>query len=151
MLRALPGQYRALVGGEDRHLRVCRHQRGSWSAVECVTHLTEVLQRADTLLSLVMFSEGRVLLTPVIEAPRASANTVEWQAALIGLGGAAEHLACTIENVPPQGWRAVGEHDERVVCATELAWAAVHDGSRHLEDARGAMAEFNGAQNALAR
>jgi len=98
-----------------------------------------------------MSSEGRVLLTPVVEAPRASANTVEWHAALIELGRAAEHLACTIENVPPQGWQAVGEHDERVVCAAGLAWAAVRDGTRHLEDAREAMAEFNGAQNALAR
>jgi len=141
----------ALVGEENSHVRVGQPQRGSWSALECVTHLTEVVQRADILLSLVMSSEGRVLLTPVIEAPRASANTVEWHAALIGLGGAAEHLACTIENAPPQGWQAVGEHDQRVVCAAELAWAAVHDGTRHLEDARGAMAEVDGAQNSLVR
>lgn len=47
----------------------------------------------------------------------------DWQAALVSLGLAAEHLACAIENPTARGWQA-DAFDRRAVNAAELAWGA---------------------------
>lgn len=139
MLRRLATDYRELVAEAGGDIRALQHPHGSWSALECAAHVTDVFQGSGALLGRFLASESPDLDQVSIEAPRASANAAGHQAVLASLDVASEHLACIIENASPQDWRRVAVRGQRQTTAEDVAWEAVHEGTHHLVDARRAV------------
>lgn len=130
----LPGRFRTATAGLGQHDAVRRPLPATWSIVEYVDHVREVLFAMRFVLDSALARPG----VDLGEAPEPrfdpEPRAIDLEAALDGLEGEAMSLRSRLREVPEQSWdhavRVGGDElDARWICRH-----AVHDATHHLMD-----------------
>jgi hypothetical protein len=142
-LLGLTAQYRELLGDgspEQVERLLARSGPGSWSALDYVAHVAELLHSTSKRLLLLFEQPGREVSPPHLEAVSATARGANPRLVLAALGTAAEGLAHVVDEADPGAWRLSARRCGATVTAGELVGEALGEARRHLEDATEALA-----------
>lgn len=144
-LRSFPSRWRSTLAvhldDPDPHATLTtRPSASGWSALEHAGHVRDVLHALDIRLQRVL-REDEPVLPETHVTPPSGANEQGMEVVLAALTVSTDQFSQTIELMPPAAWERKARRAGVMITAVDLVQEAVHEGTHHLREAAGAMAD----------